>query len=132
MFCAGLTVYSPMVRPGCGPGKKVAVVGIGGLGHFALMFGKAMGAEMTAISHSPKKAADAKKVIVSPIDCLLTLRWARRKSLTRVRKTSRRTTHWNSTSSLVLQMQVKKTFQWQTISRSPPFRSESNNKGCST
>jgi len=62
MFCAGLTVYSPMVRHGCGPGKKVAVVGIGGLGHFALMFGKAMGAEMSAITHSPSKAADAKKV----------------------------------------------------------------------
>jgi alcohol dehydrogenase (NADP+) len=62
MFCAGLTVFSPMKRHGCGPGKKVAVVGIGGLGHFALMFGKAMGAEMTAISHSPDKEADAKTV----------------------------------------------------------------------
>lgn len=62
MFCAGLTVYSPMVRHGCGPGKKVAVVGLGGLGHFAVLFGKAMGAEMTAISHSPKKEADATKV----------------------------------------------------------------------
>jgi hypothetical protein len=132
MFCAGLTVYSPMVRHGCGPGKKVAVVGIGGLGHFALMFGKAMGAEMTAISHSPSKAADAKKVSVSPIDCLLTVRWARRKSLTRVRKTSPRTMYWNSTSSLVPQMLVKKIFQWRTISRTPPLRWESNKKGCST
>jgi len=51
-----------MKRHGCGPGKKVAIVGIGGLGHFALMFGKAMGAEVTAISHSPNKKDDAKKL----------------------------------------------------------------------
>ena len=62
MFCAGLTVYSPLKRLGAGPGKKVAVVGIGGLGHFALMLGKALGAEMTAISHSPRKKEDAMKV----------------------------------------------------------------------
>jgi len=65
MFCAGLTVFSPMKRHGVGPGKKLAVVGIGGLGHFAIMFGKAMGAEVTAISHSPNKAEDAKKVPLS-------------------------------------------------------------------
>ena len=38
MLCAGLTTYSPLVRNGCGPGKKVGVVGIGGLGHFAIMW----------------------------------------------------------------------------------------------
>jgi len=51
-----------MKRHGAGPGKKVAVVGIGGLGHFAVMFAKAMGAEVTAISHSPRKRDDAKKL----------------------------------------------------------------------
>jgi alcohol dehydrogenase (NADP+) len=59
LMCAGLTVYSPLVRAGVGPGKKVAIVGIGGLGHFAIMFAHALGAEVTAISHSPDKKADA-------------------------------------------------------------------------
>ncbi|KUJ11420.1 NADPH-dependent medium chain alcohol dehydrogenase [Mollisia scopiformis] len=59
MMCAGLTVYSPLVRAGTGPGKKVAIVGIGGLGHFALIWAKALGAEVTAISHSPNKKEDA-------------------------------------------------------------------------
>ncbi|KAE8443382.1 hypothetical protein EG329_001941 [Mollisiaceae sp. DMI_Dod_QoI] len=59
MMCAGLTVYSPLVRAGTGPGKKVAIVGIGGLGHFALIWAKALGAEVTAISHSPNKKDDA-------------------------------------------------------------------------
>lgn len=45
MMCAGLTVYSPLKRNGCGPGAKVGVVGVGGLGHLAVMFAKAMGAE---------------------------------------------------------------------------------------
>jgi len=59
MMCAGITVYSPLVRLGAGPGKHVAIVGIGGLGHFALLWAKALGAEVTAISHSPDKKADA-------------------------------------------------------------------------
>jgi alcohol dehydrogenase (NADP+) len=59
MMCAGITVYSPLVRLGCGPGKHVAIVGIGGLGHFALLWAKALGAEVTAISHSPNKKEDA-------------------------------------------------------------------------
>jgi alcohol dehydrogenase (NADP+) len=62
MMCAGLTVYSPLVRGGVGPGKKVAIVGIGGLGHFAIMFANALGAEVTAISHSPQKKDDAMKL----------------------------------------------------------------------
>jgi alcohol dehydrogenase (NADP+) len=59
MMCAGLTVYSPLVRNGCGPGKKVAVVGIGGLGHFALLWAHALGAEVWALSHTEDKKEDA-------------------------------------------------------------------------
>ncbi|KAI0179838.1 GroES-like protein [Hypoxylon sp. FL1284] len=59
MLCAGLTVWSPLVRAGVGPGKRVAVVGLGGLGHFAVMWASALGAETTVISHSPSKRSDA-------------------------------------------------------------------------
>lgn len=62
MLCAGLTVYSPLVRLGCGPGKKVGIVGIGGLGHFAVLWAVALGAEVYAISHSPSKKEDALKL----------------------------------------------------------------------
>ncbi|KAN0066313.1 alcohol dehydrogenase [Thecaphora frezii] len=62
MLCGGLTVYSPLVRNGAGPGKKVGIVGIGGLGHFGVLFAKALGAEVVAISHSPKKREDALKM----------------------------------------------------------------------
>lgn len=62
MMCAGLTVYSPLVRNGCGPGKKVAIVGIGGLGHFALLWAHALGAEVWALSHTEGKKADALKL----------------------------------------------------------------------
>jgi alcohol dehydrogenase (NADP+) len=60
MLCAGLTAYSPLVRNGCGPGKKVGVVGLGGIGHFGVLFAKALGAEVWAISRSHAKEADAK------------------------------------------------------------------------
>jgi len=62
MLCAGLTAYSPLVRNGCGPGKKVGVVGIGGIGHFGIMFAKAMGAEVWAISRSRSKEEDSLKM----------------------------------------------------------------------
>ena len=62
MMCAGLTVYSPLKRAGTGPGKKVAIVGIGGLGHFAILWAKAMGAEVWALSHTPGKKEDALKL----------------------------------------------------------------------
>jgi len=59
MMCAGLTTYSPLVRANTGPGKKVAILGIGGLGHFGIMWAKALGAEVWALSHSPDKKDDA-------------------------------------------------------------------------
>ncbi|EXJ56283.1 uncharacterized protein A1O5_12550 [Cladophialophora psammophila CBS 110553] len=62
MLCAGLTVFSPLRTAGVGPGKRVGVVGIGGLGHVAVLFASAMGAEVTAISHSPRKQAGAAKM----------------------------------------------------------------------
>lgn len=62
MLCAGLTAYSPLVRNGAGPGKKVGIVGLGGIGHFGIMFAKALGAEVWAISRSRAKEADAMKL----------------------------------------------------------------------
>ena len=62
MFCAGLTVFAPLYRHGTGPGKKVGVMGIGGLGHYAILFAKALGAEVYVFTHSPNKADDARKM----------------------------------------------------------------------
>lgn len=45
MLCGGLTLYSPLRKFGCGPGKRVGVIGVGGLGHFGVVFAKAMGAD---------------------------------------------------------------------------------------
>lgn len=59
MLCAGLTAYSPLVRNGCGPGKKVGIVGLGGIGHFGLLFAKALGAETWVISRSHSKEKDS-------------------------------------------------------------------------
>ncbi|CAM5710479.1 NAD(P)-dependent alcohol dehydrogenase [Streptomyces viridifaciens] len=59
MLCAGVTVYSPLRRWGAGPGKNVAVVGMGGLGHLGVKIAAAMGAEVTLLGHSPSKEADA-------------------------------------------------------------------------
>ena len=62
MFCAGLTVYSPLKTYGCGPGKKVGIMGIGGLGHYAILWAKAMGAEVYALTHDDSKINDIKKM----------------------------------------------------------------------
>ncbi|CUS15172.1 unnamed protein product [Tuber aestivum] len=60
MLCGGITMYSPLKRHGCGPGKSVGIIGIGGLGHFGILFAKALGADrITAISRKSNKAADA-------------------------------------------------------------------------
>ena len=55
-------MYSPLVRLGAGPGKKVAIIGVGGLGHFAILWAAALGAEVYVISHSPSKKEDALKM----------------------------------------------------------------------
>ncbi|KAI9828101.1 MAG: hypothetical protein M1832_003628 [Thelocarpon impressellum] len=59
MLCAGITTYSPLSRAKAGPGKKVAILGIGGLGHFGIIWANALGAETYALSHSPNKKDDA-------------------------------------------------------------------------
>lgn len=60
LLCAGITLYSPIKHWGVGPSSKVAVMGLGGLGHMGVKFAVAMGAEVTVLSHSPSKEADAK------------------------------------------------------------------------
>ncbi len=60
LMCAGITTYSPLKRFKVGPGQKVGIVGLGGLGHMGVKIAKAMGAEVTIFSTSPSKEADAK------------------------------------------------------------------------
>ena len=62
LLCAGVTVYSPLKHWKVGPGMKVAIMGLGGLGHMAVKFAAAMGAETYVLGHSPSKAADAKEM----------------------------------------------------------------------
>jgi uncharacterized zinc-type alcohol dehydrogenase-like protein len=60
LLCAGVTLWSPIKHWGVTKGTKVAVMGLGGLGHMGVKFAVAMGAEVTVLSHSPAKEADAK------------------------------------------------------------------------
>ena len=60
LMCAGITLYSPLKNWNAGPGKKVGIMGLGGLGHMGLKFAHALGAETTVFSHSPEKESDAK------------------------------------------------------------------------
>ncbi|HXB30615.1 MAG TPA: NAD(P)-dependent alcohol dehydrogenase [Puia sp.] len=62
LLCAGITTYSPLRRWNVRKGQKVAVVGLGGLGHMGVKFAVAMGAEVTVLSTSPSKKADAEKL----------------------------------------------------------------------
>ena len=62
LLCAGITTYSPLRHFGAKPGTKVGVVGLGGLGHMAVKFARAMGCEVTVLSHSPSKAVDAQRL----------------------------------------------------------------------
>lgn len=62
LLCAGITLYSPLNHWQAGPGKKVAIIGLGGLGHMGVKIAHAMGAEVTVLSHSMKKEADAKRL----------------------------------------------------------------------
>ncbi|MGH2860359.1 MAG: NAD(P)-dependent alcohol dehydrogenase, partial [Solirubrobacteraceae bacterium] len=61
-LCAGITTYSPLRHWGAGPGKRVAVVGLGGLGHMAVKLADAMGAEVTVLSQSLRKKDDGLKL----------------------------------------------------------------------
>ena len=60
LLCAGITLYSPLRHWGAGPGTKVAIIGLGGLGHMGVQFAHALGAEVTVFSHSPAKEMDAR------------------------------------------------------------------------
>jgi uncharacterized zinc-type alcohol dehydrogenase-like protein len=59
LLCAGITVYSPLAHWGAGPGKKVAILGMGGLGHIAVKMAAAMGAEVYVLGHSTSKRDEA-------------------------------------------------------------------------
>jgi len=59
LLCAGITTFSPLRRFNVGPGQKVGIVGLGGLGHMGVKLAAAMGAEVTVFSTSPGKEADA-------------------------------------------------------------------------
>ncbi|MES2609661.1 MAG: NAD(P)-dependent alcohol dehydrogenase [Pseudomonadota bacterium] len=62
LLCAGITTWSPLRHWKVGPGSKVAVVGLGGLGHMALKLAKALGADVTLFSRSPGKEDDARRL----------------------------------------------------------------------
>ncbi|KAI9151878.1 NAD-dependent protein deacylase [Paramyrothecium foliicola] len=63
MLCGGITMYAPLKHNGCGPGKTVGILGVGGLGHFGIMFARALGASrVVGISRSEGKRADVMKL----------------------------------------------------------------------
>jgi uncharacterized zinc-type alcohol dehydrogenase-like protein len=62
LLCAGITTYSPLKHWGAGPGKKVGIVGLGGLGHMGVKLANAMGAHVTVFSQSLKKKADGERL----------------------------------------------------------------------
>ena len=62
LLCAGITTYSPLRHWKVGKGDKVGILGLGGLGHMGVKLAASMGAEVTMLSHSPKKEADAKRL----------------------------------------------------------------------
>lgn len=62
LLCAGITLYSPLKYWQVGSGKQVGILGLGGLGHMGVKLGHALGAEVTVLSHSPRKRADSKRL----------------------------------------------------------------------
>lgn len=63
MLCGGITLYSPLKKNGCGPGKTVGIIGVGGLGHFGVLFAKALGADrVVGISRKAEKRDDVLKL----------------------------------------------------------------------
>lgn len=84
MLCGGITVYSPLKNNGCGPGKKVGIVGVGGLGHFGVMFAKALGADkvvgisrnVSTLALSHKLESILTKISFRPTSATTCSRWA--------------------------------------------------------
>ena len=62
LLCAGITTYSPLKKWQVGPGQKVGIIGLGGLGHMGVKFAHAMGADVTMITTSPEKGSDARRL----------------------------------------------------------------------
>jgi uncharacterized zinc-type alcohol dehydrogenase-like protein len=62
LLCAGITTYSPLRRFGVGPGKKVGIVGLGGLGHMGVKLARAFGARVVVFTTSPRKVEDAMRL----------------------------------------------------------------------
>ncbi|MEU8207361.1 NAD(P)-dependent alcohol dehydrogenase [Streptosporangium sp. NPDC049046] len=62
LMCAGITMWEPLRAAGIGPGSRVAVAGLGGLGHLGVKLAAALGAEVTVLSRTPGKADDARKL----------------------------------------------------------------------
>jgi uncharacterized zinc-type alcohol dehydrogenase-like protein len=62
LLCAGITMYSPLMHWNAGPGKKVGIMGLGGLGHIGIKIADALGAEVTVLSHSLRKQEDGKRL----------------------------------------------------------------------
>jgi uncharacterized zinc-type alcohol dehydrogenase-like protein len=62
LLCAGITTWSPLRKWGAGPGRKVGIVGLGGLGHMGVKFARAMGAQVVLFTTSPGKVADGKRL----------------------------------------------------------------------
>lgn len=62
LLCAGITTYSPIAQWNVGPGQKVAVLGLGGLGHMGVQIAAAKGADVTVLSRSLRKAKFAEKL----------------------------------------------------------------------
>ena len=62
LLCAGITLYQPLAVWKAGPGVRVGIVGLGGLGHMGVKIASAMGADVTVISHSPSKEEDARRL----------------------------------------------------------------------
>ncbi len=62
LLCAGITLYSPLKHWGAGPGRKVAIIGLGGLGHMGVKIAHALGAEVTVLSQSLRKQEDGERL----------------------------------------------------------------------
>ncbi len=62
LLCAGITLYSPLKHWGAGPGKKVGIIGLGGLGHMGVKLAHALGARTLLFTTSPSKVEDGKRL----------------------------------------------------------------------